>query len=64
MSPTLNTYKAFYNRKELEIKAATMWDAVLQAHNELKIPKSKKGPLSVMLVEKDSKPITHSTASV
>lgn len=64
MTSTLNTYKAFYNRKEIEIKAASQWDAVLQARNELKVPKNKIGLLSVMLVAKDSKPITHSTASL
>ena len=63
MSPTLNMYKAFYNRKELEIKAASQWDAVLQARKELKVLKSKIGLLSVMLVAIDNKPITHSTSS-
>lgn len=60
----MNTYKAFYNRKEIEIKAASQWDATLQARKELKVPKSKIGLLSVMLVAIDDKPITHSTASV
>lgn len=64
MTSALNTYKAFYNQKEIEIKAASRWDAVLQARKELRVPKSKIGLLSVMLVALDDKPITHSTASV
>lgn len=64
MTSTLNTYKAFYNRKEIEIKAESQWDAVQLARKEIKVPKSKVGLLSVMLVAIDDKPITHSTASV
>lgn len=64
MTPTLNTYKAFYFRKEIQIQAESQWDAVQLARKEMKVPKSKVGLLSVMLVEKDNKPITHSTASL
>lgn len=64
MTPTLNTYKAFYNQKEIQFKAASQWDATLQARKELRVPKSKLGLLSVMLVAIDDKPITHSTVSV
>lgn len=59
----MNTYIAMYNQKDIQIQADSQWDAVLQARNELKVPKSKIGLLSVMLVVKDNKPITHSTTS-
>ena len=59
----MNTYIAMYNQKDIQIQADSQWNAVLQARNELKVPKSKIGLLSVMLVAKDNKPITHSTTS-
>ena len=60
----MNTYRAFYFRKEIEIQAESQWDAVQLARKEMKVPKNKIGLLSVMLVAIDDKPITHSTASV
>lgn len=60
----MNIYKAFYNQKEIQIQATSQWDAVQLARKELRVPKSKIGLLSVMLVAKDNKPVVHSTASL
>ena len=59
----MNTYIAMYNQKEIQIQAASQWDASLQARIELKVPKSKIGLLSVLLVAKENTPVTHSTTS-
>lgn len=48
----MNTYIAMYNQKEIQIQADSQWKASLQARIDLKVPKSKIGLLSVMLVEK------------
>ena len=58
----MNTYIAIYNQKEIQIQAGSQWKASLQARIELKVPKSKIGLLSVMLVAKDNKQVTHSTS--
>lgn len=60
----MNIYKAFYKQKEIQFTADSRWDAVQHARKELRVPKSKIGLLSVMLVAVDDKPITHSTASL
>lgn len=60
----MHIYKAFYNQKEIQIQADSQWDAVQLARKELKVPKSKFGLLSVILVAKDNKPVVHSTASI
>lgn len=60
----MNTYVAMFNQKEIEIQAESQWDAVQQARTKLKVPKSKVGLLSVMLVEKGNTPVVHSTASL
>lgn len=60
----MNIYKAIYNQKEIQIQAESRWDATVQARKDLKVPKSKIGLLSVMLVAIDDKPVTHSTASI
>lgn len=60
----MNTYTAFYNQKEVQIQAESQWDAVQLARKELKVPKSKIGLLSVMLVAKDNNLVVHSTTSL
>ncbi len=60
----MNTYIAIFNQKEIQIQADSQWDAVQLARIELKIPKSKTGLLSVVLVAKDTNPVVHSTASL
>ena len=60
----MNTYIAIFNQKEIKIKTDSNWDAVQLARIELKVPKSKTGLLSVVLVAKGDNPVTHSTASL
>ena len=58
----MNTYIAMFNQKSIQIQADSQWDAVQSARNELKVPKSKIGLLSVVLLAKDNNPVVHSTA--
>ena len=60
----MNTYIAMFNQKSIQIQADSQWDAVQLARNELKVPKSKIGLLSVMLLAKDNNSVVHSTASL
>lgn len=46
------TYKAFYKNSEIEIQAATSYQAQCQAVNLLKVSKSGFGLLSIVLVAK------------
>lgn len=43
-----NTFYAFFNNKKIEIEATSLWDAKKQAIQQLKVPKSKEGLLSVI----------------
>jgi len=49
----MHGYKAFFNRKEVDIYADTLAQAREQAVTKLKVPKSKLGLLAVELCEKD-----------
>ena len=60
----MNGYLAFYNNKKIEIYADCLGDAAEKARTELKVPKSKRGLLSVVLCEKDGEQVTHSTSEV
>lgn len=58
----MNTYIAMFNQKSIQIQADSQWDAVQLARTNLKVPKSKIGLLSVVLVAQDNNPVVHSTA--
>lgn len=58
----MNTYIAFYNKREIEIKADTLYNAKTAAINVLAIPKSKQGLLAVVLAEKEGESVIHSTS--
>lgn len=60
----MNKYIAFWGSKQYPIEAESQWKAVEKARAELKVPKSKQGLLSVVLVEVDGREITHSTAAL
>jgi hypothetical protein len=49
----MNGYKAFFNGKEVDIYADTLFQAKERAKTLLKVPKSKIGLLAVGLCEKD-----------
>jgi hypothetical protein len=55
----MNGYKAFYNGKDTDIYASTLWDAKQKAIAFFKVPKSKHGLVAVVLAEKDGKEVTH-----
>jgi|TARA_R100001530_G_C4187952_1_gene121342 hypothetical protein len=61
MEPTELGYLAIYNDKTLEIrgKGMTLYDAKQRAIRELRVPRSKQHMISIMLCEKDGKPVTH-----
>ncbi len=58
----MNGYIAIYNGKQIEIRANTKLEAFEQAMKELKVPKSKRGLLAVVLAEVNGKPVLQSTA--
>lgn len=60
----MNTYQAFYANKETTVTANDLWSAVTYAREVLKVPKSKQGLLSVVLVTKANQQVVHSTASI
>lgn len=47
----MNGYIAFYNGKRVELYAASIYAAKLEAIKQLKVPKPKQGLLSVELAE-------------
>ena len=58
-------YIAFYNWQEYELYAASKWAAVELARTLLKVPKSKRGLLSVELAERaDNSEVIHSTGGL
>jgi hypothetical protein len=60
----MNGYIAFYQGKRLEIHAASLYTAKLEAIKLLKVPKSKQGLLAVELAETPAGPVIHSTAEI
>lgn len=56
----MNTYQCFCNGKKVEVKADTTYAAQQEAAKLLKVRKAYQ--VSVILVEKDGEPVTHSTA--
>lgn len=56
----MNGYIAFFQRKQVELYAESLYDAKLQAIAHFKVPKSKQGLLAVVLAEVDNKPVVHS----
>ena len=60
----MNTYIAFFNGRQLELQADSMYTAVLMARKELKVSKSKEGLLAVALAAKGDEAVVHSGASL
>jgi hypothetical protein len=58
------TYECLYNGKRETIEATTLWDAQQKAVAQMKVPKSKQGLLSVVLVKVDDREIVHSTGGI
>ena len=55
----MNGYIAFYNDKEIEIRAESLYAAKLEAIKQLKVQKSKQGLLAVVLAEKSGEQVVH-----
>lgn len=60
----MNTYQAFYANKQITVTANDLFGAVIYARENLRVPKSKQGLLSVMLVAKGNQQVVHSTAYI
>ncbi len=60
----MNGYVCIYSGKRIEVLAATLYAARLQAIALLKVPKSKQGLLSVTLAETASGPVVHNGSSL
>jgi len=57
-------YIAFYNGRRHELYASSLVGAKEIATAYFKPPKSQRHMVSVVLAEKDGKPVIHSTASL
>ena len=55
----MNGYVAMYNGKSVDIYADSLYAAKVKAEQEFKPPKSKTHMITVMLAEKDGKPVIH-----
>lgn len=60
----MNGYVCFYNSKRIELHAKDLWDAKQKAVEQFKAPRSKQHLVSVVLAEKDGKPVVHNPASI
>ncbi len=54
-----NGYICFYNRKQVEVYAETSLKAREEAAKVFKVKESKQYMISVVLAEKEGKPVTH-----
>lgn len=59
---TQNLYKAFYKGKNIEVTAPTSYKAQLTAAAQFKAKKSFE--VTVVLLQKGSETVSHSTASI
>lgn len=55
----LNGYVCFYNSKRVEVYASTSYAAQQEAAKVLRVPPKKQYQITVVLAEKDGKPVTH-----
>lgn len=60
----MNGYIAFYNGKQVEVRAETLYRAKQMALDLLKPPKSQRHMVSVVLAEKDGEPVGINTAGI
>lgn len=58
-APAKLGYAAFYNGKTYGLYANSLLDAKNKAVEHFKVPKSKQHMVSVILAEKDDKPVVH-----
>ena len=60
----MNGYIAFYNGKQKEIMASSLYGAKLAAIEYFNVSKSKQSLIAVVLAEKNGEQVTTSTASL
>lgn len=60
----MNTYAYFYNGRQGEIEADSLYQAVQRAREYLRVPKSRRGLLSVLLTHRGDQEISQSTQFV
>lgn len=57
MNTQICIYVAIYNGRKITIHTTSLWAAVEKARTLLKVPKSKQGLLSVLLVAVDGREV-------
>lgn len=55
----MNGYVVFYNNQRIEIYAESLSEAKEKAVQELRVPRSRRGQVAIMLAEKDGEQVTH-----
>ena len=55
----MNGYIAFYNNKEIELFAESLYSAKLKAVAKMRVPKNKQHMVSVVLAEINNNPVIH-----
>jgi hypothetical protein len=64
VEPPTHRYLAFYKGKTMEIAACTSYAAQQIAAKSFGVRPTKSYQVAVKIVEKDGKPVVHSTASL
>jgi hypothetical protein len=59
----MNTYKVFYNGKNIDISATSSYDAHVNGVEIFKVPRKKRHMVSVVLLAVGDTPVIHSTAA-
>ena len=60
----MNRYAAYFNGRVSEVSAETSYSAQKVAAELFKVRESKRYLITVMLIEKDGKRVSHSTAAL
>jgi len=58
----MNRYIAFYAGRQIAISAVSLYAANVQAVAKLNVPRNKEHMVMVVLCEKDTVQVTHSTS--
>jgi len=59
----MNTYKAYYNGRTMDVQANTSYEAQCKAALYFRVGR-RTWLVTVMLIAKDGEPVSHSTASI
>lgn len=60
----MNTYNAYYNQKQIEVKASTSYDAQRKAIEVFKAPRSARHTVYAVLAAKGETPVEFNPASL